>query len=73
MGIQAKLFEDLQENKAIAARHKQAVADREVARWLMRAFDDERDEIVDLMQYDNMTLYEAIKFCMENPRDEDCW
>lgn len=71
MRKQATLFEHLPENLQIAARHKQAVADREVARWLIAAFDDERDEILDLMHFEKMTLYDAIKYCMENPLPDD--
>ncbi len=73
MSQEQTLFTELPENLAIADRHKQACADRDVARYLRDAFEDEIIEIQDLMEYYGMTLYEAIAYCMKYPRHEDCW
>lgn len=73
MSKQQALFIDLPENLAIADRHKQACADRDVARYLRDAFEDEIIEIQDLMEYDGMTLYDAIAYCIKYPRHEDGW
>lgn len=71
MARQAKLFEDQEENKAIAARFKQTFTDRKIARHLMSADSWERETIEMLMEDFDMTLYEAIDMCIKHPADRE--
>lgn len=75
MSKQAVLFELPPEEVERKRRMKSILKDRELARYLMRADEDER-EAINFLWEDNegeFTLAEAIQMCIDNPRDEDCY